>query len=238
MENRKKVRVLGLSRRGGQLYYSAPPVGGPSFRRRENVFPTIRRFVFALAVFTIGGAASAVAQDAPVYSERSLGSPDAPVTITEYSSLLCPHCADFHKETLPELKKEYIDTGKVRLVFVDHTLGQPLALGAEMIARCAPEEQYFPLINTLFENQMTWARAKDPLAAIQGYTALVGMSKDDVQACMESESVFNGIRAGEAQADAVGVNSTPSFVIDGKPVIVGSQSIEAFRKVIDPLLGK
>jgi predicted DsbA family dithiol-disulfide isomerase len=85
---------------------------------------------------------------------------------------------------------------------------------------------------------MTWARAKDPLAAIQGYTALVGMSKEDVEACLQSESVFNGIREGEAQAETLGVNSTPSFVINGKPVIVGSQSIEAFRKVIDPLLGE
>jgi protein-disulfide isomerase len=210
-------------------------------KERKSVFPAIRRVFIALAVTAgaaSGSAAVAAAQDAPVYSERSMGSPDAPVTIVEYSSLLCPHCADFHKTTLPKLKEEYIDTGKVRLVFKDHTLGVPLALGAEMVARCAPEEQYFPLIHTLFENQRTWASAPDPLAAIQGYASLVGMGKDDVKACLDSQSVFDGIRAGEAEAEAAGVNSTPSFVIDGKPVIVGAQDIEAFRAVIDPLLAK
>ncbi|MBK5955728.1 disulfide bond formation protein DsbA [Rhodospirillum rubrum] len=207
-----------------------------SFPKEDFALPQFLRPLFLAAALVAGIAAPGLAASIP-YSERALGSPDAKVTIVEYSSLLCPHCADFHTQILPELKKEYIDTGKVRLVFKDHSLGQPLAVGASVIARCAPEQNFFPLITTLFANQRTWATAKDLLAALQGYAALAGMDKAAVEACLDNQDVFNGVQAGEAEAGRIGVESTPSFVIDGKPVLVGAQPIEAFRKVLDPLVG-
>ncbi|GEO80365.1 DsbA family protein [Pararhodospirillum oryzae] len=199
-----------------------------------------RRSLVALALSL--GAALALGRLAPAqaqslsYEERFLGSPEAPVEIIEYSSLLCSHCADFHAHILPELKKEYIDTGKVRLVFRDETLGQPLAVGAAMIARCAPPDAFFTLINTLFANQKAWGTAKNPLDALQSYAALAGLDKSAVAGCLDSESLFAGIRQGEAQAKALGIDGTPTFVINGKPVIVGAQPLDAFRAVIDPLL--
>ncbi len=88
----------------------------------------------------------------PQLGDRVLGKDDAPVAIVEYASMTCPHCAMFHEKTYPELKKRYIDTGKVRFIFREFPL-DPLAAGAAMLARCAPKEQYFPLIETLFQEQ-------------------------------------------------------------------------------------
>lgn len=176
------------------------------------------------------------AADAFSYQERSLGAADAPIEMVEVSSLLCGHCATFHKDTLPILTTEYIDTGKLRLVFRDHSLGHPLALGAAMILRCAPQSTFFPLLSSLFANQRGWSSAPNPLEALKGYAALAGLDSAAVNACLDSEAVFAGIKAGEDWAGAHGVDSTPSFLIDGKPVIVGAQPIEAFRAVLDPLL--
>ncbi|WP_051013672.1 DsbA family protein [Pararhodospirillum photometricum] len=195
------------------------------------------RFSFSsLALVVVLAVGTPAQAQGPSYEERSLGAATAPVQVIEYSSLLCSHCATFHKDILPQIKKEYIDTGKVRWVFRDHSLGSPLALGAAMITRCAPMDTYYPLMGTLFANQRAWASAPNPMEALQSYAALAGMDKDAVAACLDSESVFKGIRDGEAEAEAAGVDSTPSFLINGKPVIVGAQSVEQFRAVLDPLL--
>src|SRR5690606_17709602 len=97
--------------------------------------------------------------------EKTLGDPNAPVTIVEYASLTCSHCASFHQETFGPLKEKYIDTGKVYFVFREFPL-DPLATAAFMIARCTPEGSYFPMIETLFENQRRWAFTNDPVEAL------------------------------------------------------------------------
>lgn len=183
-------------------------------------------------------AAEAVSDPAFVYEDRVLGAADAPVEMVEVSSLLCGHCAHFHKDTLPLLKKEYIETGKVRLVFRDHSLGHPLAMAAAMVARCAPETTFFPLLDSLFANQKAWAGAENSLEALKGYAGLAGLDGAAIAACLDSEAVFEGIRAGEAWAQEHGVDSTPSFLIDGDPVVLGAQPIEAFRAVLDPLIAE
>ncbi len=192
----------------------------------------------AVAASVMWAGAALAADPVLTYEERVFGDPDAPVEIIEYSSLLCPHCADFHERVFPELKEKYIDTGKVRLVFRDHTLGSQLALGAEMILRCAPEEVFPALQATLFKNQREWGGAENPLKALQGYAALAGMDENAVTACLDSQSIFDGILENEKKAQTYGINSTPSFVINGELAVVGAQSLEAFAAVIDPLLNK
>lgn len=171
------------------------------------------------------------------YPERVLGKADAPVTIYEYSSLTCPHCAAFHKETLPKIKEAYIDTGKVKLVMRDFPLDQ-VALGGALMARCAPEPMYFRLLEVLFANQQTWARANNPLDGMKQYGRLSGMSDDTLNACFKNETLFKQIQDVQAAAQQTfQIQSTPSFVIDGQ-LYAGSRDFAAFSKIIDGLLPK
>lgn len=181
-------------------------------------------------------AAPAVAADTVTppdgYPERVLGKADAPVTITEYSSLTCPHCADFHADTLPELKKTYIDTGRAKLVFRDFPL-DPLALAGALVARCAPEGVYFKLLDILFARQGEWARAENPVEALKQYGRLSGMSDASLDACLKNEDLLKAIQDVQKQAnEGLGINSTPSFVIDGQ-LVTGARSADAFGALIE-----
>lgn len=196
----------------------------------------MNRFVVVLTLFfATGFAAGALA--APLsgeeaLSERAMGSPDAPVTIIEHSSLGCPHCAAFHRDTLPEIKEKYIDTGKVRLVISDYPLGTP-ALGAAMIARCAPRDRYFPFIEVLFQSQPSWARAENPLQALAQIARMGGMGPGDVEACLQDQVLLDGIRGRAQKArDDLGVNSTPTFFINGEE-FSGNRPFSVFEDAIE-----
>lgn len=173
-------------------------------------------------------------------SERVLGDKNAPVTIQAFESLTCSHCAAFEKETLPEIKKTYIDTGKVKLVFNDFPLDGRAMLAA-MVARCVAPERYFGMLNLLFMTQATWAAAKTPeafLAQLNQVARQGGMTDEQFSACTKDEALFNGIRQRQEAADKqYDINSTPTFVIGDKR-IVGAQPFAEFKKIIDPMLPK
>lgn len=168
-------------------------------------------------------------------AERSLGSDQAKVTIIEYSSLTCPHCAEFHKDTLPQIKAQYIDAGLVRYVQRDFPL-DGRALAAAMIARCAPPERYFGLIDVLFRDQTSWTRSADPIADLKVRAQLAGMSAADVDACLSNQDLLKAIqeRALEAQ-NTQDIKSTPIFFI-GKEKVSGAQPFSAFQAAIDKVL--
>lgn len=170
-------------------------------------------------------------------AERVMGDPKAPVTIYDYSSMTCPHCAEFHAKVLPKIKETYIDTGKVKLVFRDFPFDQA-ALRASMLAHCAPAERYFPLTDVLFKSQAQWARAADPAKALAQYGKLAGMSQETIDACFASQPLADGIlnsrMVGQNQYK---VEATPTFILnDGKDRVEGAQSFEVFAKAIDKLL--
>ena len=173
---------------------------------------------------------------AAALSERSLGSADAPVTIVEYASMTCPHCADFHANTFPALKERYIDTGKVRLVFNNFVLNG-VDMRASMMARCVPDDHFFGLTGVLFKTQNVWARAADPLAEMAKIGRLAGLDEARFTACMASEPLLNGLIEMRQKGTDAGVASTPTFIIDGERV-VGGHSIEEMAAIIDPLLAK
>ena len=194
----------------------------------------------AAAVLVVGLTHGAFADLAPVeemLADRVLGDPDAPITIIEYSSLTCPHCADFHTNTLPKLKVDYIDTGKAKLVYRDFPLGRDgRSIIAAMLARCAPPDRYFGFLDVLFRSQRNWALAPDPFAALSQIGQLGGISAADFEACMNDEELFNGVRKSKADAEAeFGVESTPTFIINGKRRIDGSQPYENFEAVLREL---
>lgn len=170
-------------------------------------------------------------------AEMALGSQDAPVTLVAYESLTCPHCARFHAKVFDALKKKYIDTGKVRFVLRDYPL-DGLALRAAMLARCTGDAQrYFGMVEVLFRSQDDWARASDPVAKLEKIGRMAGISPQEFDACMKNKELLDFIVRRKIEATKkYGVDSTPSFVIDGKKVLTGEHPLEAFEKVIDPKL--
>jgi protein-disulfide isomerase len=167
--------------------------------------------------------------------DHALGDPSAPVTIIEYASLTCPHCAEFHEDVLPQLKERYIVPGKVRLVYRDFPLDQR-ALAAASLAHCAGPERYFGFLDVLFQTQESWARADDYLAALKRLGKLGGLSEAEMEACLTDEELANRIL--QTRLDAQNqheISSTPTFIIDGK-AYSGSRGIEEFGELIDPLL--
>ncbi len=191
-------------------------------------------FLF-VAVSVAGAAEPARAAPAPADAEMALGREDAPVTIVEYASLSCPHCATFHEETLPALREKYIDTGKVRLVFREFPL-ERTALWASIVARCAGEKRYFAFVDTLFRKQRAWYSAEDPFEALLRIARLGGLSAGEVEACAGDAALSDGILRTRLDGEREhGIDSTPSFVIGGK-TYRGVLTLEDIEAIIVPLL--
>ena len=208
----------------------------------ETVVHLYRRIGAALAGLTafVVIAGSAIAQDtgdtAAMLSPRVIGNADAPVTIVEYFSLTCPHCASFHNDVYDDLKKKYVDTGKVKFIYSDFPL-DGVGLRAAMMARCVDERRYPGVIQVLFKTQNNWARAADPIAELKKIGQLAGLGEEAIESCMQSEALANGILAERQKAGASGVQSTPTFRIEGQ-LYPGSRSIEEFSEILDPLVTK
>jgi protein-disulfide isomerase len=191
-----------------------------------------------LANISLVGPADAQAllnQPGPL-GDMAQGDEKAPITIIEYASMTCPHCAAFHANTYPELKKRYIDTGKVRFIFREFPL-DPLAAGASMLARCADKEQFFPLIETLFQQQSKWAVEK-PIPQLLAIAKQAGFSEEKFKACLSDQKMLDAMQAEQKRAtDKFQVNSTPTLFVNGKKH-VGGISIDDLAKVIDPIVTK
>jgi protein-disulfide isomerase len=164
-----------------------------------------------------------------------IGSDKAPVTVIEYASMTCPHCAHFSMTTFPELQKRYIDTGKVRFIFREFPL-DALAAAGFMLARCAGNDKFMPVVETLFAKQDEWL-VRDPSTAtakLRDLAKQFGFTEQSFDACLANQKVLDDIQeVRDRAATKLGVNSTPTFFINGKR-FVGDQSIEAMAKEIDP----
>jgi len=166
--------------------------------------------------------------------EMAIGTDSAPITVIEYASMTCPHCAHFSETTFPELKKRYIDTGKVRFIFREFPLDR-LAFAGFLLARCVPSDKYFPMIETLFAQQRDWVVEK-PLQPMRAIAKQAGVSQEAFDACLEDRKLIEGIEKVRSQAaDKFGVNSTPTFFVNGKR-LAGALSIEEMEKEFAPYL--
>jgi protein-disulfide isomerase len=169
--------------------------------------------------------------------DRILGNPGAPITIVEYASLTCPHCAHFANDVLPEIKKEWIDTGKAKLVLRDFPLDEP-ALRAAMIARCGPADRYYAFADTFFAAQEKWVRSPDYREALARLAKLGGMSKEEFDTCLNNTELENKIVEGRLKAtQELEVNSTPTFFINGSK-FAGAPTKEEFEKLLSGLAAK
>ena len=167
--------------------------------------------------------------------EMTLGDENAPVTIVEYMSMTCPHCADFHETNFKPLVEKYVDTGKVRFILREFPF-DPRAAAAIMLARCAPENQFFPMVDVLFKQQRTWATASDGREALLQIARLAGFTQESFEACLTNQKLLDDVNAVRSKAaDEFGVQSTPTFIINGKRY-PGNMSIDIMSAIIDPLL--
>lgn len=168
--------------------------------------------------------------------ENAMGSTTAPVTIVEYASLTCPHCAAFHLASVPHLKKTYIDTGKVRFVFRDFPFDGVAAAGT-MISRCADPAKFFDLTDTLFKEQQTWAFGSDPEKELTAIALRFGFTQKSFDECLQRQELYDGVLAVRKRAHEVfKVDSTPTLFINGVPYR-GVLSPEQLDAAIKPHLG-
>ena len=170
--------------------------------------------------------------DPPAFGEMTLGPDTAKVTVIEYASATCPHCAEFYNKTFITLKKEYIDTGKIKFVFREFP-HQDAALAAFMLARCAPKEKYFPLIDIFFLTQPEWTQS--PFEGLSKIAQQAGFTQAEFEACMKNETIAKQVMEVRKKAEGFGVTGIPTFFINGE-LYKGDTSIEAMRALIDPLL--
>ena len=175
--------------------------------------------------------------------EMALGQEDAKVQIVEYMSMTCPHCAHFHNTTFDEIKKKYVDSGKVRFVIREFPF-DPRAAAAFMLARCNPQKpeelgsalQYFPMVSMLFKQQETWAAAQDGRAALMQMAKMAGYTQQSFEACLTNQKLLDDVNSvRERGAKDFGVNSTPTFLINGKRYS-GDMTVETMSALIDSFL--
>jgi protein-disulfide isomerase len=167
-----------------------------------------------------GGAAAPAAADTALMvagplGEEALGDPKAPNVVIEYASMTCPHCQRFHSEVYPEFKAKYIDTGKVYFIFREFPL-DAVATSAIMLARCAPEGRYFPIVDLLFDHQSEWAYVDDPMSALLNLLKQAGFTQESFNACLANQTVLDGVNwVKQRGTTEFGVNATPTFFFNG-----------------------
>jgi protein-disulfide isomerase len=218
---------------------------GPVFRNRSfaivavtvvaaailSAGPLFVRGQFANAADQPGAATKADAQPLP---EVSIGKADAPVTIVEYSSLSCPHCAAFHKEVLPALKADFIEPGKARYVMREFPLNEAALAGA-VVARCLDPSRYFAFTDLLFSKQEDWAFKTDALTPLKQLAKQAGLSEAQFDKCIDDEALQKKIIDVREQGAKEGVNATPSFFVNGK-MLKGATTLKAFEEAMKPYL--
>jgi protein-disulfide isomerase len=198
--------------------------------------------LIALTVAAAGSAAAQVAAPkvdaakaagllAVTKNDRILGQAAAPITIIEYASLSCPHCAHFENEVLPEIQKQWIDSGKAKLVMRDFPLDRE-ALAAEVLARCMPPARYYPLVKAMFADQPQWVPVPDWRAALRRIAKFAGIGSNEFESCLANKALENQVAASRLVASQqLGVDATPTFFINGRK-FDGVPTAEAFNKAL------
>lgn len=166
----------------------------------------------------------------------TIGKADAPVTVIEYSSLTCPHCAHFQEKVFPEFKTKYIDSGKVRFITREFPLDN-LAAAASMLTRCVDPAKSFDLVELMFMTQSNWAASQSPKAKLFDIAKQAGFTQESFEKCLTDQALLDKINAQRVRAsEKFQINATPTFFVNGKR-IGGAATVAEFDKVIEPLLG-
>ena len=191
-------------------------------------------FYFFVCFFTLNNFQT---NNALAEIENYIGNKDSNVTVIEYASMTCEHCATFHNKVFPKLKEKYIETGKIKFIYRDFPLDQQ-ALHASILARCAPKEKYFDFLELIFNTQEKWISGKDEFVdKLTNIGQMGGLSENQISSCFRNENlvdlVIDNRSVGEKKYN---INSTPSFIIYEKKFT--AMSFKDFEKVLDNLLDK
>jgi protein-disulfide isomerase len=201
--------------------------------RRQLLASAAAAALFPTAAVAQDGPDLSKLAEAPVHGEMPEGLETAKVTMIEYASASCPHCASFHADVYPALKKDYIDTGKVRFLFREFPHNDA-GLGGFMVARCAPPEKYHAIVGALFKTQEKWV--PQPFVGLKEIALQAGFTEETFVACTKNADIAKAILAERKRAEGFGVDGIPYIFINGKKV-EGEKTFEALKAIIDPLLG-
>ena len=163
------------------------------------------------------------------------GKADAPITVIEYASMTCPHCARFHNDVYPAFKVKYVDTGKVKFILREFPL-DPLATAGFMLARCQGPAKRDAMIDLLFQKQDQWAYVDKPIEALQGLVKQAGVSQSDFETCLKNQQLLtqvNGLR--DAAGKDLAIDATPTFFFNGVKH-TGEASLDEIDKILAPML--
>jgi protein-disulfide isomerase len=198
---------------------------------------TLSNFV-TLPAFAQSGEVSFTAAELAVagpLGDKVLGNDLAPVTVIEYASLTCGHCAAFHEVGFKFLKEKYIDSGKVRYILRDFPL-DPLAAAGFMLAHCAGDGKYFPMVDLLFAQQKTWTQTDKPVDVLLSLSKQAGFTQESFEACLKNQSIYDGVNAvRKSGTEKFKVDSTPTFFINGRKA-TGNLTVKQLEDLIEPLL--
>jgi len=195
------------------------------------------KILWILVIFSHSISASSVLEIAE--KDFVIGDENAPITIIEYASLSCSHCADFHVNTLPELIEEFVDTGKAKIVFRDFPFNYPALLGS-MVLRCVPDNIRYQYSNALYQLQSKWVVRENAKTKQELYKIMQsgGMTKENFNNCIENTELENEILKEVMNAQSeFNIKSTPSFIINGI-LLQGNKPIKEFRQIINKILSE
>ena len=194
--------------------------------------------IFSVLLLTFSGSLPVwgeIADTLDAMQEKVLGSSDAPVTVIEYASLTCPHCGHFHNGILPDIKKEFVDSGKVRFIYRDFPLDH-FALRAAMLARCNSHRDYFAFLDVLYKDQQRWITAQDPLVALLRLARLAGINGEDFKQCVGNKGLEDAILQQRLQAaKKYRLQATPSFIIN-EELYTGELTFDGIKSAIEEQL--
>lgn len=211
-------QLLALARQTGFALGLAGLIGAPAALRAEDAKPAVPDLMAAGPLPDI-----------------EVGAKDAPVTIVEYASMTCPHCAHFHMDVYPTLKSRYVDTGKVRFILREFPL-DPLAAAGFMVARCAGPEKRDAVVELLYRQQKTWAVPDDPAKALLNVLKQAGFTQESFDTCLKDTKLYDAVlKTREIASETFKVESTPTFFINGKKE-PGAIPLDQLDKVLEPYL--
>ncbi len=168
--------------------------------------------------------------------QHVMGDKNAPVTLYEYSSFACTHCATFHLKVLPQIKKEFVDKGLLKVVFVPLPLDKN-SMDAALLAECVGDDEYFDFINVLFKNQGDWSLSFHPQKTLIQYAVFSGVNKDLAEACLKNDANAEVILTNRQNGlSDIGISGTPSFVVSsrkGNELVEGYKSFDDFKEIIN-----
>jgi len=203
------------------------------------VFATVRPVLAAAGLAFAALSATAQDVDTSTITDMARGAEDAPVTVIEYASFTCPHCATFHSDVFPELKSEYVDTGKVRFIHREVYFDR-YGLWAGIVARCGGETRYFGMAEQIYARQSEWTKGGDPATVAENLRRIgrsAGLTDDQLEACLtDGEKAQTLVAWYQENAERDGIEGTPSFLIDGE--MYSNMSYADFAEILDEKLGE